>query len=91
MSIDKFKRFFILTIAVCFIVVTASPVIAQIKDTPIIQTQNNNLQLVARAKKLYQSGRFTEAVEIWQQASDGFAAVGDKANQAMSLSNLATT
>ena len=91
MLIDKFKRFFILTIAVCFIVVTASPVIAQIKDTSIIQTQDNNLQLVARAKKLYQLGRFTGAVEIWQQASDGFAAVGDKANQAMSLSNLSLT
>ncbi|NJO66045.1 MAG: tetratricopeptide repeat protein, partial [Richelia sp. RM2_1_2] len=92
MIIKKFKRFTIIAITVFVIIVAAIPVVAQIPtQNPIVQTQNNSLKLVTRAKQLYQSGRYTEAVEIWQQASDAFAAVGDKTNQAMSLSNLSLT
>jgi CHAT domain-containing protein len=37
---------------------------------------------------LYESGRFSEALPLWQQAVQDYAAQGDRANQALSLSYL---
>ncbi len=52
---------------------------------------SNPVQLVQQGKALYQSGKFTEAVAIWQQAASSFAGQGDRTNQAMALSNLSLT
>ena len=60
-------------------------------STPIVQTQQNTLQLVELGKKLYQARQFEEVVTVWQQASDAFAAGEDRLNQAMALSNLSLT
>jgi CHAT domain-containing protein/tetratricopeptide (TPR) repeat protein len=99
MAINKFKlyfrrrsHFFILAIIVFFIAVANSPVVAQIPEkAPVVQSQNNSLQLAAQAKYLYQTGRFSESAELWQKASNVFARVGDKTNQAMALGNLSLT
>jgi tetratricopeptide (TPR) repeat protein len=51
----------------------------------------NPVQFVQQGKAFYQSGNFTEAVTIWQQATSSFAGQGDRTNQAMALSNLSLT
>lgn len=60
-------------------------------STVIVQTQQNPLQLVEQAKKLYTTGQFEQAALIWQQTAEDCAAQGDKLNQAMALSNLSLT
>ncbi|MDJ0532392.1 MAG: CHAT domain-containing protein [Xenococcaceae cyanobacterium MO_207.B15] len=66
--------------------------VAQVSiSTPIVQTQQNTLQLVELGRKLYQARQFEEAAAVWQQATDAFAAGGDRLNQAMALSNLSLT
>ncbi|MFS0518192.1 CHAT domain-containing protein [Nostoc sp. UIC 10607] len=57
----------------------------------IVQTQQNPLQLVEQAKKLYTTGQFEQAALVWQKTAEGFAAQGDNLNQAMALSNLSLT
>jgi tetratricopeptide (TPR) repeat protein len=49
------------------------------------QTQN----LVQQGKTFYDAGRFTEAVEVLEQAVSAFQSQGDQLRQAMTLSNLA--
>lgn len=61
--------------------------IGQEYSLPIANTQS----LIPRATNLYQTGRFSEAATVWQQAADAFAASGDKLGQAMALSNLSLT
>jgi len=60
-------------------------------STVIVQTQQNPLQLVEQAKKLYTTGQFEQAALVWQQTAEAFATQGDKLNQAMALSNLSLT
>jgi CHAT domain-containing protein/tetratricopeptide (TPR) repeat protein len=60
-------------------------------STVIVQTQQNPLQLVEQAKKLYTTGQFEQAALVWQQTAEAFAAQGDNLNQAMALSNLSLT
>ncbi|AFZ59534.1 CHAT domain-containing protein [Anabaena cylindrica FACHB-243] len=45
--------------------------------------------LVEAGKQSYQSEQFTEAIALWQQATEIFAKKGDTLNQAIVLSNLA--
>ncbi len=66
--------------------------VAQVSlSNPIVQTQPNILNLVELGKKLYQTRQFEEAVTVWQQTGDAFAAGEDRLNQAMALSNLSLT
>ena len=66
--------------------------VAQVSvSTPIVQIQQNPLKLVEQGRKLYQARQFEEAATVWQQATDVFAAGGDRLNQAMALSNLSLT
>jgi CHAT domain-containing protein len=58
---------------------------------PTAQSQKNSMQLVQQGKALYQSGKFSEAAIMWQQAASSFSTQGDRTNQAMSLSNLSLT
>ena len=45
--------------------------------------------LMQQGKDLYEAGKLDDAVKILQKAVTGFAATGDKLNQAMALNNLA--
>jgi CHAT domain-containing protein len=54
----------------------------------IAPTPNSAEQLAEQAATLYQQGRYTAAIPIWQQAVDAYKARGDRLNQAMALSNL---
>ncbi|MDJ0574820.1 MAG: CHAT domain-containing protein [Xenococcaceae cyanobacterium MO_234.B1] len=46
-------------------------------------------QLVSQGKDYYQSGKFLEAINVWQEAAEILSAQGDTLNQGMILSNLA--
>ncbi|MUG97443.1 CHAT domain-containing protein [Scytonema sp. UIC 10036] len=88
----KRSHFFMLAIIVFYFTIATTPIVAQITEkAPVIQSQNNGLQLAAQAKYLYQNLKFSESAEVWQKASHAFARVGDKTNQAMALSNLSLT
>jgi CHAT domain-containing protein len=47
------------------------------------------LQLVQQGKSLYQKGQLQQAITVWKQAVDTFAAQNDRLHQAMTLSYLA--
>jgi CHAT domain-containing protein len=53
------------------------------------QTSDPPAQLLQQGRDNYQAGNFAQAAKLWQQATTGFQAKGDRLNQAMSLSNLA--
>ncbi|HAC63319.1 MAG TPA: hypothetical protein DCF68_07190, partial [Cyanothece sp. UBA12306] len=66
--------------------------VAQVSvSNPIVQNQQNPLQLIEQGKRLYQTKQFSAAVVVWQQAADIFAKRGDLLNQGMALSNLSLT
>jgi CHAT domain-containing protein len=44
--------------------------------------------LIGQSRQLYESGQFSAAAQLLQQAADEFAAKGDLPNQAIALSNL---
>jgi CHAT domain-containing protein len=54
-------------------------------------TTGPSLQLIQKARTLYNQGQFAEAVPVLQQAVKAFETEGDKLNQAMALSNLAAS
>ena len=60
-------------------------------STPILQNNQNTLQLLERGSILYQTRQFDQAIAVWQRLADTFAAQGDQLNQAMALSNLSLT
>ncbi|MEH2080098.1 MAG: CHAT domain-containing protein [Nostoc sp.] len=53
------------------------------------QSTSSALDLVQQGKTDYQKGQLEQAVTLWQQAADAFAAQGDRLHQAMTLSYLA--
>jgi CHAT domain-containing protein len=56
---------------------------------PVVLPGSSPQQLLEEGKSRYQQGQFADAITLWQKAAEGFAAVGDRGNQAMVLSNLA--
>jgi len=64
-------------------------------DTPpfasplLSQSPHNAPQLVQKGRDSYHIGEYTQAITLWQQATDIFASQGDTFNQALILSNLA--
>jgi CHAT domain-containing protein len=54
----------------------------------VAQTVSNAQSLEQQGKQLYEAGRFSEAVAVWQQAIAVFKSTNDSAQQAMTLSNL---
>jgi tetratricopeptide (TPR) repeat protein len=70
---------------------TITPVIASNSSISVIQAQQNTTRLTDRATNLYRSGKYQEAVDVWNQAVNAFAAQKDSLNQAMALSNLSLT
>ncbi|WP_041233310.1 hypothetical protein [Cylindrospermum stagnale] len=90
-KLGKWRSLFLLILL--FVLSLSIPLVAQQvwASTPIIQTQQNPLQLVEQGKKLYAAGQFQEAALVWQQTAEAFAAQGNKLNQAMALSHLSLT
>ena len=88
----RFQRSLILLVLL-FIVSMAVPLfMAQVSvSTPIVQNQQNTLQLLEQGRKLYQAKQFESAATVWQQLANAFVVQGDKLNQAMALSNLSLT
>jgi CHAT domain-containing protein/tetratricopeptide (TPR) repeat protein len=78
-------------------VVGVAEVKATTPDSPTVQLSTpSTSQLVQEGQQRYQSGEFTAAVKLWQQAADAFSTQGNnpngiasRINQAMVLSNLA--
>lgn len=60
---------------------------------PFLTTQVSlsSPSMVEQGKERYQAGDYQEALTLWQQAAEAFAAQGDSLNQAMALSNLSLT
>ena len=92
MIVRKLRRLPILVILLFFLAMTITPVIAQVK-TPTSSKQNQQeiLQLVERGDRLYHSGQFDKASQVWQEAAVAFASQGNSLNQAMVMSNLSLT
>lgn len=53
-------------------------------------TQQNPKSFLNQGRIKFESGQFTEAADIWQQAANDFQQQGDKLNQALSLSYIKT-
>lgn len=64
--------------------------IAAIPSSSVAQ-QLNAQQLVQQAQQLYETGQFSNAIALWNQAAIAFEANGDHGGQAMALSNLSLT
>jgi CHAT domain-containing protein len=84
----------LLAIAIALFGIIISPVCATSPATdftaPHLSSNSVNLQdLVHQGKVLYESGQLVEAVEVLQQAVQGYRVQGDKLKEAMTLSNLA--
>ena len=61
-----------------------SPVLA----TPLFGNSSQGQKLIEQGKIYYDTGRFSEAVNLLKQAASEYQADGDKLNQAMTLSNI---
>ena len=80
------KRFkhLILILLISLFLITLSPVLA----TPLPVNSSQGQKLIEQGKIYYDTGRFTEAVNLLKQAASIYQADGDKFNQAMILSNI---
>ena len=65
---------------------TLTPTLATLTPT---NTPIPTPQLIQQANDYYQTGQYSAAISLWQQAATTFAAQNDTLNQAMVLSNLA--
>ncbi|WP_052055545.1 tetratricopeptide repeat protein [Myxosarcina sp. GI1] len=81
--------------AVCLSLLTltltiAIPAISQpsTKETSVIKTTNDAVQLIDRGRTAYEAGKYTEAITAWQQAEQIYRQRGDRQNQAASLNYL---
>lgn len=68
----------------CLLIITIPPATAQLR-------QPDAMQFLQRARTLYNSERFSEAVPLLQQAAAAFEARGENLDRAAVLSNLAAT
>lgn len=64
---------------------TAAPI-----HTQDILPTTNRPSLLEQGRRYYQSGQYSKAVDLWQQAAQTYAAQGSQTNQALSLSYLAS-
>jgi CHAT domain-containing protein len=71
-----------------FLLVTiVIPATAQPSPIPINQSASiSATNLIAKGRILYDAGRFSEAVTLWQNAAEDYAAKSDRLNQSLSLS-----
>jgi len=72
-----------------FLVTQVLPVAAEHSVVPLsLQHPAANSTLVEQGIILYETGRFSEAAAVWQQAAQNYQAQSDRLNQALSLSYL---
>jgi CHAT domain-containing protein len=64
---------------------STSPSTSTIAPAPLIATATDWLE---QGRKFYQAGKFTDAIQAWQNAVQYYQATGDRANQALSLGYL---
>ncbi|MEB3215499.1 MAG: CHAT domain-containing protein [Nostocales cyanobacterium 94392] len=74
---------FSLCLAFTFTPVKASPPV-----TTLVISASQPSNGLEQGRNLYESGRFTEAVTAWQTAAQQYRSVGDRINEALSLSYL---
>jgi CHAT domain-containing protein len=67
----------------------ASPQIASLEISKQIQQPGNARQLLQQGLKFYQTEQLSQAVQVFQQAAQGFKTEGDVLNQALALNYLA--
>jgi CHAT domain-containing protein len=79
----RFKHLSLILLISLFLTIL-SPVLA----TPLSANSSQGQELIEQGKIYYDTGRFTEAVNLLKQAASKYQADGDKLNQAMSLSNI---
>ncbi|MCC5635493.1 hypothetical protein LC593_06450 [Nostoc sp. CHAB 5844] len=73
----------ILAVCVCILSIGLPSIVAQISLTKALaQSPQDTSFLVQQANQLYQSGKFTEAVQVWRQAAIAFASQKNYLNQA---------
>ncbi|MGH1396801.1 MAG: CHAT domain-containing protein [Trichormus sp.] len=82
----KFFNFWLSVLLTILISVFVTPVFANIPQKTIIN--QNSPSNIVESQKLYESGRFAEAVQILQQASQAYEQQRDSLKQAVALSNL---
>lgn len=79
----------LLSLCVAF---TTAPVKANLSSsTPIVlnnQSNNQSNSLIDQGRSLYAAGKFTEAIAVWQNATQQYKKSGDRVNEALSLSYL---
>ncbi|WP_427156942.1 CHAT domain-containing protein [Aliinostoc sp. HNIBRCY26] len=83
---NKFFNFLLLVLITILICVLVTPVFANIPQKIIINQDSQSN--IVESQKLYESGRFAEAVQILQQAIQEYQRQGDSFKQAVALSNL---
>lgn len=76
----------------CLLVTTVVPALTQHPATrSIAQPSATGAALLDRGRRLYDSGRLSEAAQLWQQAAAAFATKGNRSQQALSLTYLSLT
>ncbi|MEH2299038.1 MAG: CHAT domain-containing protein [Nostoc sp.] len=67
---------------------TITPVKASLPVTTTVISSSQPTNWLEQGRNLYRSGRFAEAVTIWQTAAQQYHTQGDRLNEALSLSYL---
>ncbi|MEH2398929.1 CHAT domain-containing protein [Nostoc sp.] len=70
---------------------TITPVKASLPVTTTVLSSSQPTNWLEQGRNLYRSGRFVEAVTIWQTAAQQYHTQGDRLNEALSLSYLSLT
>ncbi len=97
----KLRKYLVLSITIALLVVLLNVGLAptsarvtvereEVSSPSIPQPETRDVsQLVSQGKDYYQSGKFIEAIKVWQEAAEILSAQGDTLNQGMVMSNLA--
>lgn len=90
MSRSKHRRLLHLCLGVLSLslAIAITPAQATLQPTPAPIVAAQPATLLDQGRTLYQSGRFAEAVSVWQTAAQQSQAKGDRSNAALSLSYL---
>jgi CHAT domain-containing protein len=91
----KPRRFLFLGLGILSLVVTLSGTPAKATfqpttPTPIVSTPANAANGLEQGRKLYQVGRFNEAIAAWTLAAEQYRTQNDRLNQALALSYLSS-
>ncbi|MBW4600741.1 MAG: CHAT domain-containing protein [Calothrix sp. FI2-JRJ7] len=94
----KVKILVLLSLLIAVLTITTAPINAELIRVNILtsksELQNTHAKtenLLQQGKALYDAGKFAEAVKVLKQANAAFETSGNKANQVVTLSNLALT